>query len=127
MGIRSIYITGGSGYVGDKPVFVDCDDTFCMNVDLLEAAIIPRTKAIVPVHFASYMTDMRKLLPIAEKMAYPSSKMLVSPFWEQWMVKMLVPRQKRELFHCIRLKTLCGGVLEYSEQAHKSISIEFHE
>ncbi len=53
--------------LGAKPVFVDCDDTFCMNIDLLERAITPKTKAIVPVHFTGYMTDMRKLLPIAEK------------------------------------------------------------
>lgn len=53
--------------IGAKPVFVDCDDTFCMNVDLLERAITPRTKAIVPVHFTGYMTDMRKLGPIAKR------------------------------------------------------------
>lgn len=58
---------GAIAELGAIPVFVDCDDTFCMNVDLLEAAISPRTKAIVPVHFTGYMTDMRKLLPIAEK------------------------------------------------------------
>ena len=52
--------------LGAVPVFVDCDDTFCMNVDLLKDAITPKTKAIVPVHFTGYMTDMRKLLPIAE-------------------------------------------------------------
>ncbi len=53
--------------LGAKPVFVDCDDTFCMNVSLVEKAITPKTKAIVPVHFTGYMTDMRKLLPIAER------------------------------------------------------------
>lgn len=53
--------------VGAKPVFVDCDDTFCMNVDKLEAAITPRTKALMPVHFTGYMTDMRKLMPIAKR------------------------------------------------------------
>jgi len=53
--------------LGAKPVFVDCDDTFCMNVDLVEKAITPKTKAIVPVHFTGYMTDMRRLLPIARK------------------------------------------------------------
>ena len=52
--------------LGAHPVFVDCDDTFCMNVDLVERAITERTKAIVPVHFTGYMTDMRKLLPIAK-------------------------------------------------------------
>jgi len=53
--------------VGAIPVFVDCDDTFCMNVDLVEAAISDKTKAIVPVHFTGYMTDMRKLIPIADR------------------------------------------------------------
>ncbi len=58
---------GAIAELGAIPVFVDCDDTFCMNVDLLESVITPKTKAIVPVHFTGYMTDMRKLLPIAEK------------------------------------------------------------
>ncbi|MBC8226212.1 MAG: DegT/DnrJ/EryC1/StrS family aminotransferase [Gammaproteobacteria bacterium] len=58
---------GAIAELGAIPVFVDCDDTFCMNVDLLEAAITEKTKAIVPVHFTGYMTDMRKLMPIAEK------------------------------------------------------------
>lgn len=57
--------------LGAKPVFVDCDDTFCMDVSQLEAAITPQTKAIVPVHFTGYMTDMRKLLPIADKYQLP--------------------------------------------------------
>ena len=35
--------------------------------DAVEAAITPRTKALMPVHFTGYMTDMRKLLPIAKK------------------------------------------------------------
>lgn len=62
---------GAIAELGAIPVFVDCDDTFCMNVDLLEEAITPRTQAIVPVHFTGYMTDMRKLLPIAEKYGLP--------------------------------------------------------
>ncbi len=58
---------GAISELGAIPVFVDCDDTFCMNVDLVESVITPKTKAIVPVHYTGYMTDMRKLLPIAEK------------------------------------------------------------
>ena len=58
---------GAIAELGAKPVFVDCNDTFCMNVDLLEKAITEKTKAIVPVHFTGYMTDMRKLMPIAKK------------------------------------------------------------
>jgi dTDP-3-amino-2,3,6-trideoxy-4-keto-D-glucose/dTDP-3-amino-3,4,6-trideoxy-alpha-D-glucose/dTDP-2,6-dideoxy-D-kanosamine transaminase len=58
---------GAIAEIGATPVFVDCDDTFCMNVDQLERRITARTKAIVPVHFTGYMTDMRKLLPIAAR------------------------------------------------------------
>ena len=62
---------GAIAELGAIPVFVDCDDTFCMNVDLLEDTITSRTKAIVPVHLTGYMTDLRKLLPIAEKHGLP--------------------------------------------------------
>ncbi len=57
--------------VGAKPVFVDCDDTFCMNVDLLEKKITKKTRAIVPVHFTGYMTNMPKLKRIAKKYGIP--------------------------------------------------------
>jgi len=53
--------------IGAKPVFVDCDNTFCMNVDLVEKKITRKTKAIVPVHFTGYMTNMPKLMKLAKK------------------------------------------------------------
>ncbi|MEE2662062.1 MAG: DegT/DnrJ/EryC1/StrS family aminotransferase [Pseudomonadota bacterium] len=53
--------------LGAKPVFVDCDDTFCMNADLVEAAITEKTKAIMPVHFTGYMANMPKINIIAER------------------------------------------------------------
>ncbi|MDB9983215.1 DegT/DnrJ/EryC1/StrS family aminotransferase [Candidatus Pelagibacter sp.] len=57
--------------IGAKPVFVDCDDTFCMNVSLLEKKITKKTKAIVPVHFTGYMTNMPELMKIAKKYKLP--------------------------------------------------------
>lgn len=57
--------------LGAIPVFVDCDDTFCMDVSKVEEAITKKTKAIVPVHFTGYMTDMKKLVPIAKKYQLP--------------------------------------------------------
>jgi len=57
--------------IGAKPVFVDCDDTFCMNVDLIEKKITQKTKAIVPVHFTGYMTNMIKLSKISKKFKIP--------------------------------------------------------
>jgi len=62
---------GAIAELGAKPVFVDCDDTFCMDVSQVEATITERTKSIVPVHFTGYMTDMRKLLPLAKKNNIP--------------------------------------------------------
>jgi dTDP-4-amino-4,6-dideoxygalactose transaminase len=66
-----IATVGAITEIGATPVFVDCDDTFCMNVSQVEAKITPRTKAIVPVHFTGYMTDMPKLLEIAARHNLP--------------------------------------------------------
>ena len=57
--------------IGATPVFVDCDDTFCMDVQYLEKKITKKTKAIVPVHFTGYMTNMPKLLKISKKYKIP--------------------------------------------------------
>lgn len=66
-----IATVGAIAELGAKPVFVDCLDTFCMDTDQVEARITARTKAIVPVHFTGYMTDMTKLLPIASRYNLP--------------------------------------------------------
>ena len=57
--------------IGAKPIFVDCDNTFCMNISELEKKIIKRTKAIVPVHFTGYMTNMPRLVRLAKKYNIP--------------------------------------------------------
>ena len=57
--------------IGAKPIFVDCDNTFCMNISELEKKITKKTKAIVPVHFTGYMTNMPKLLRLAKKYNIP--------------------------------------------------------
>lgn len=58
---------GAINEVGAKPVFVDCDDTFGMNLDLLERAITSRTKAIMPVQLTGSVVDMPRVNAIAEK------------------------------------------------------------
>ena len=62
---------GAINELGAKIVFIDCDDSFCMNVNHLENYITNKTKAIVPVHFTGYMTDMPKLIKIAKKYKLP--------------------------------------------------------
>jgi len=55
-------------FTGAKPVFVDIDPrTFNLNPDLIEAAITPRTKAIMPVHLFGLMCDMKAIMEIAQK------------------------------------------------------------
>ncbi len=62
---------GAIAETGARPVLVDCRDDFCMDVSQVEAAISPRTKAIMPVHLAGQMTDMPRLMAIAEKHGLP--------------------------------------------------------
>ena len=58
---------GAINEVGAKPVLVDCDDSYCIDVDQIESAITPRTKAILPVHLTGAMPDMTKITKIAER------------------------------------------------------------
>jgi dTDP-4-amino-4,6-dideoxygalactose transaminase len=54
--------------VGARPVFVDVDlDTRNLDLDQVEAAITPRTRAIMPVHFAGLPVDMDRTLAIAKR------------------------------------------------------------
>jgi len=53
---------------GARPVFVDIRESdFTMDPDLVEAAITPRTKAIMPVHLYGLMADMELLADIARR------------------------------------------------------------
>jgi dTDP-4-amino-4,6-dideoxygalactose transaminase len=50
------------------PVFADIDlNTFNLDPKAVEAAITPRTKAIIPVHFAGQPADMNSLMALARK------------------------------------------------------------
>jgi len=62
---------GAIAELGATPVFVDCDDTFCMDTSRIEEAITKKTRAIVPVHFTGYMTDMRQLMCLADRFSLP--------------------------------------------------------
>ena len=54
--------------LGLKPVFVDVDPkTFCIDPTKIEAAITPKTKAIVPVHLYGQAADMDAIMDIAKK------------------------------------------------------------
>ena len=55
-------------FCGARPVPVDCDPhTFNINPELIEAAITPRTKAIIAVHLYGQPADMDRIVDIARK------------------------------------------------------------
>jgi len=54
--------------VGARPVFVDVDlDTRNLDLDQVEAAITPRTRALMPVHFGGLPLDMERLYDLARR------------------------------------------------------------
>ena len=55
-------------YMGAKPVFVDIDmDTYCIDIDKIESMITEKTKVILPVDFAGYPIDMKRVKKIASE------------------------------------------------------------
>jgi perosamine synthetase len=55
-------------FTGARPVFVDIDpETYNLDPEKIEAAITPRTKAIMPVHLFGLPCEMDRIMEIAEK------------------------------------------------------------
>lgn len=87
--------TEAIGIVGAKPVFVDIDEnTFDLDASKLEAAITPRTKAIIPVHLYGQPCDMDAIMAVAKNTIYMLLKIVV---------KLLV--------HCTKVKWLVHSVI----------------
>ena len=58
---------GAINELGGKIVFVDCDDSFCMDTNLIEKKITKKTKAIIPVHYTGCSTNMSAIMKISKK------------------------------------------------------------
>ena len=54
-------------HCGATPVLIDIRDDYNMDVEQVEAAISPRTRAILPVHLNGRSCDMKRLMDIAAK------------------------------------------------------------
>ena len=65
----TFFATAGAVHnAGARPVFVDIEpDTFNINPDAIEAAITPKTRAIIPVHLFGQMAAMERIMPIARR------------------------------------------------------------
>lgn len=58
---------GAIAMTGARPVFVDNNDEYTIDVNLIEDAITPRTKAILPVHLSGAPSDMPAVMEIADR------------------------------------------------------------
>jgi len=68
MQTNTFYASAGAVVaVGAKPVFVDVDDQYAIDENLIEQAITPRTKAILPVHWTGLPPNMPAIIEIAER------------------------------------------------------------
>ena len=52
---------------GGTPVFVDTNENYCIDADLIEASISENTKGIIPVHLYGHASNMQKICQIAKK------------------------------------------------------------
>jgi hypothetical protein len=52
---------------GARPVFIDIDESYCIDVDLLEASMSERTVGILPVHLYGHLANMDGIFLAAKK------------------------------------------------------------
>ena len=53
--------------MGAVPVFAEIDETFCLSPEGIEAAVTPRTKAVLLVHLFGSMARMDEIVRVCEK------------------------------------------------------------
>lgn len=66
--VNTFYATVGAIVaVGARPVFVDVDDLYAIDVRRAEAAVTPRTKALLPVYWTGLPPDMPAIMDLARR------------------------------------------------------------
>lgn len=72
-------------YLGAKPVVVDVlPDSWCLDPGRVEAAITPRTKAIIAVHLYGNLCDMDRLLAIGRRHGIPVVEDAAEAIGSEW-------------------------------------------
>lgn len=66
--VNTFYATAGAIVaVGARPVFVDVDDQYALDERRIDAAITPRTRALLPVYWTGLPPDMPAIMEIARR------------------------------------------------------------
>lgn len=113
---------------GCRPVFVDIDPkTFCIDVNKIEAAITPQTRAIMAVHVFGYPCDVEALEDIGRRYNLKIIYDAAHAFGADYKGKSLLSYGDAATcsFHATKVfHTIEGGcVISHDEQTHKKIGL----
>ena len=117
---------------GATVVFVDCDaDTRNMRPDSVEAAVTPRTKAIVPTHFAGLACDMDGLLALAKKRGLrvvEDAALAIGSRWRGRLIGSFGDITTFSFHPNKNITTIEGGAAIFSnaDDARRSETLRFH-
>lgn len=112
------------------PVFVDTDrDTFQIDARKIEAAITPRTRAIIPVHLGGNAADLDAILPLAAKHKIPVIEDACQAHLGEWRGKKVGSLGATGCFSFQNSKNLNsgeGGAILSNDQATIERCYAFH-
>ena len=112
------------------PVFVDSDpDTFLMDPKKLEAAITPRTKAIIPVHIGGNVANLDEILAVAERHKIPVIGDACQAHLAEWRGKSAGSWGTTGCYSFQLSKNLCsgeGGAILTNDEALADACFAFH-
>lgn len=117
--------------LGATPVMVDCDrDSLMVTADILAQAITPRTRAIIPVHFAGAPADMETINALAERYQIPVIEDAAHALGSEYLNRP-IGRSNTVLFSFHAIKNItCGEggmvVTSDAELAEKIRRLRFH-
>jgi 8-amino-3,8-dideoxy-alpha-D-manno-octulosonate transaminase len=116
--------------LGATPILVNVDDTLNMDPALLEAAITPKTRAIVPVHMLGVAADLSRILPIAKAHNLPVLDDNCESIGAEWDGKMLGVQANAAAFSFDFGKTITtgeGGMVTTDDQEIYKLASEYHD
>ncbi len=107
-------------HVGARPVLVDIqDDTLNIDPDAIRAAITPKTKAILPVHYAGHPVDLDEVFAIAEEHNLTVIEDAAHPVSATYREKFIGSRDNLAAFSFYATKNMTtgeGGILTGSRE-----------